>query len=145
MWTMLTCYTAIILGTPFAHHLRDSLCLFPLFYPFFPDLIFLFVVHSLILAEHKSEIFHQELYGSHIFLGLCMYENVFIQPSTRGKFDSVFQENSIMNAYFHLAPLINVTTIFQSCMPPKLSLSVTFQVSFTLLLYLQIVGKFHAL
>lgn len=145
MWTMLTYYTAIILGAPFATilgiHFASSLC----FIPFFPDLIFLFVVHSLILAEHKvRNISSKVVWEPHFFGTLhvwkCLYTTL-----TRGKFDSVFQENSIMNAYFHLAPLINVTTIFPVMHAPKLSLSVTFQVSFTLLLYLQIVGKFHAL
>lgn len=37
-----------------------------------------------------------------------------------------------MKAYFHLAPLLNVTTIFPVMHALKLSISVTFQVSFTL-------------
>ena len=89
---MLTYYAAVILGAPFATilgiHFASSLC----FIPFFPDLIFLFVVHSLILAEHKVRNISSKVVWELHFLGLCMYENVFIQPSREANLTQYFRK-----------------------------------------------------
>lgn len=111
MWTMLIYHTAIILGAPFSIilgiHFASSLC----FIPLSPDPVSLFVVHSLILAEHSQKSFIKSCMGATFFETLYVWKCLYA-TFTRGKFDSVFQENSIMKAYFHLASLVNVTTIF---------------------------------
>ena len=92
MWTMLIYHTAIILGAPFATilgiHLASSLCLIPLS----PDPVSLFVVHSLILAEHKVRNLSSKVVWELHFLRPCMSENVFMQPSRDANLTQYFRK-----------------------------------------------------
>lgn len=131
-------------GSAICHHPGDSLSLFPVFNPLIPRSCISFCSPFPHFGRAQSQkSFIKSCMGATFFETLYVWKCLYA-TFTRCKFDSVFQENSIMKAYFHLASLVNVT-IFLVMHALKRSLSATFQVSFTLLLYLWIGGKFQAL